>query len=87
MKKNMNFNIGGIIFHIEEEGYNQLKELFESINYYFSSSEDAAEIIADIEMQIAEIFLLKLGEGKQVIALEDVESLTKYIPQHQMPMV
>ena len=83
----MNFNIGGIIFHIEEEGYNQLKELFESINYYFSSSEDAAEIIADIEMQIAEIFLLKLGEGKQVIALEDVESLTKYIPQHQMPMV
>ncbi|HEX5169403.1 MAG TPA: PspC domain-containing protein, partial [Cyclobacteriaceae bacterium] len=36
---------------------------------------DSAEIMADIESRIAEIFLSKLNEGKQVITLEDVNAL------------
>ena len=75
MKKNISINISGIIFHIEEDGYNQLKEYLESINRYFSTFEDSLEIIADIETRIAEIFLSKLKDGKQVIAAEDVEAL------------
>ena len=75
MKKNISINISGIIFHIEEDGYDQLKEYLESINRYFSSFEDSLEIIADIETRIAEIFLSKLKDGKQVIAIEDVEAL------------
>ena len=75
MKKNISINISGIIFHIEEDGYDQLKEYLESINRYFSSFEDSLEIIADIETRIAEIFLAKLKDGKQVIAVEDVEAL------------
>lgn len=75
MKKNISINISGIIFHIEEDGYDQLKVYLESINRYFSTFEDSLEIIADIETRIAEIFLSKLKEGNQVIALEDVESL------------
>ena len=75
MKKNISINISGIIFHIEEDGYDQLKEYLESINRYFSTFEDSLEIIADIETRIAEIFLSKLKDGKQVIALEDVEVL------------
>lgn len=75
MKKNISINISGIIFHIEEDGYEKLKEYLESINRYFSTFDDSLEIIADIETRIAEIFLSKLKEGKQVIALEDVEAL------------
>ena len=75
MKKNISINISGIIFHIEEDGYDQLKEYLESINRYFSTFEDSLEIIADIETRIAEIFLSKLRDGKQVIAIEDVEEL------------
>ncbi|MCG8309657.1 MAG: PspC domain-containing protein [Cytophagales bacterium] len=75
MKKNISINISGIIFHIEEDGYDQLKEYLESINRYFSTFEDSLEIIADIETRIAEIFLSKLKDGKQVIAIEDVEAL------------
>ncbi len=76
MKKNISINISGIIFHIEEDGYDQLKEYLESINRYFSTFDDSLEIIADIETRIAEIFLSKLKEGgKQVIAIEDVEEL------------
>ncbi len=76
MKKNISINISGIIFHIEEDGYDQLKEYLESINRYFSTFEDSHEIIADIETRIAELFLSKLKEdGKQVVGIEDVEEL------------
>jgi phage shock protein PspC (stress-responsive transcriptional regulator) len=75
MKKNISINISGIIFHIEEDGYEKLKDYLESINRYFSTFEDSLEIIADIESRIAEIFLARLRDGKQVITIDDVESL------------
>ncbi len=75
MKKNISINISGIIFHIEEDGYDSLRKYLDSINQYFGSFEDSSEILADIENRIAEIFLSKLNEGKQVITLEDVNGL------------
>lgn len=75
MKKNISINISGIIFHIEEDGYNDLKNYLESINKYFASYEDNNEIIADIESRIAEIFLTKLDDSKQIIVMEDVKAL------------
>ena len=75
MKKNISINISGIIFHIEEDGYETLRKYLDTVNRYFSSFEDSSEILADIESRIAEIFLSKLNEGKQVITGEDVSSL------------
>ena len=75
MKKNISINISGIIFHIEEDGYEVLKKYLDSINRYFSTFEDSSEILADIESRIAEIFLSKLNAEKQVITGEDVTSL------------
>src|SRR6478609_7611941 len=75
MKKTLSINVSGIIFHIEEDGYETLRKYLDSINRYFSSFEDSSEIIADIENRIAEIFLSKLNEGKQVITAEDVSQL------------
>jgi phage shock protein PspC (stress-responsive transcriptional regulator) len=75
MKKNISINISGIIFHIEEDGYESLRKYLDSINSYFGSFQDSNEILADIESRIAEIFLSRLNEGKQVITLEDVSSL------------
>lgn len=75
MKKNISINISGIIFHIEEDGYETLKKYLDSINKYFSTFEDSSEILADIEGRIAEIFLSKLNEEKQVITLDDVNNL------------
>ena len=75
MKKNISINISGIIFHIEEDGYDILRKYLDSVNKYFGSFEDSSEILADIEGRIAEIFLSKLNEGKQVITVEDVNFL------------
>lgn len=75
MKKNISINISGIIFHIEEDGYEVLRKYLDSINRYFSAFDDSSEILADIESRIAEILLTKLSEGKQVVTAEDIQSL------------
>lgn len=75
MKKNISINISGIIFHIEEDGYEILRKYLDSINRYFSSFEDNSEILADIESRIAEILLSKLSEGKQVVTADDVHAV------------
>ena len=75
MKKNISINISGIIFHIEEDAYERLRDYLDSINKYFATFDGSQEIIADIESRIAEIFLSKLNEEKQIIIAEDVESL------------
>lgn len=75
MKKNISINISGIIFHVEEDAYEKLKNYLGAINQYFASYEDSHEIIADIEGRIAEIFLSKLNDQKQVITREDVDAV------------
>ncbi|WP_347156448.1 PspC domain-containing protein [Pontibacter chitinilyticus] len=75
MKKNISVNLQGIIFHIEEDGYEQLSRYLASIRTYFSNYEGHEEIVADIESRIAEIFSARLAPGKQVISLEDVQYL------------
>lgn len=81
MKKNISINISGIIFHIEEDGYDRFKKYLDSINKYFASYEDSEEIVADIESRIAEIFLEKLDDGKQVISNDDVDNLISTMGQ------
>jgi len=75
IEKHISINISGIIFHISEDGYDRLKEYLESIQKYFSAFEGSTEIIADIEIRMAEIFLSILKEGKEVLTYKDVEKI------------
>ena len=75
MKKTLSINISGILFHIEEDGYDTLKNYLESINSHFSGYTDSKEIISDIENRIAEIFLSYLKNNNQVITAENVDRL------------
>lgn len=75
MKKTISINISGILFHIEEDGYDTLRKYLEAINKHFSSYKDNQEIISDIENRIAEIFLSNLKNNKQVITAENVDKL------------
>ena len=75
IEKHISINISGIIFHISEDGYDRLKEYLESIQKYFSAFEGSIEIVADIEIRMAEIFLSILKEGKEVLTYKDVEKI------------
>lgn len=75
MKKTISINISGILFHIEEDGYDTLRKYLDAINTHFSGYKDSKEIISDIENRIAEIFLSNLKNNKQVITAENVDKL------------
>ena len=84
MKKTISINISGVIFHIEEDGYEKLKGYLSSIQQYFSTYEDSQEIVTDIENRIAEKLLktLKAGQNgdekspaRQAVTIEDINGL------------
>ena len=76
MKKTISINIAGLIFYIEEDGYEKLRSYLNSVQKYFSNYEDSKEIVSDIEGRIAEKFLKNQKSGdKQVIGLDDVNAL------------
>ena len=76
MKKTISINIAGIVFHIEDDGYEKLNAYLKAIQKYFSSYEGSKEIVEDIEARIAEKFWDKQkSDDKQAISLQDVDGL------------
>ncbi|OON68625.1 PspC domain-containing protein [Hymenobacter sp. CRA2] len=75
MKKNISINLQGLIFHIEEDGYEVLQRYLQDVKAHFSTFRGHEEIVADIEGRIAEIFAARTSTTKQVITFEDVEAM------------
>ena len=75
MKKTFNINLGGIVFHIDEDAYDLLDKYLSNLRIHFSKEEGAEEIVHDMELRISELFSERLGEKKQVITLTDVEEI------------
>lgn len=75
MKKTLNINIKGIIFHLDEDAYNKLNKYLDEINNHFRNKKGREEIINDIENRLTELFRQKLNDKKQVITIEDVDEV------------
>ena len=76
MKKNISINLQGLIFHIEEDGYDVLSRYLLEVKAHFATYQGHQEIVADIEGRIAELFAARTSASKQVITLADVEEMT-----------
>jgi phage shock protein PspC (stress-responsive transcriptional regulator) len=76
MNKTIIININGIVFHIEEDAYEILKNYMTDVKRHFLNSADSLEITTDIENRIAEMFSEILAkENKQVIVEQDVKQV------------
>ena len=76
MNKTIIININGIVFHIEEDAYEILKNYMTDVKRHFMNSADSVEITTDIENRIAEMFSeLLQKDGKQVIVEQDVNDV------------
>lgn len=75
MKKTLTVNLGGTVYHIDDDAYRLLDNYLSNLKHYFRKQEGAEEIINDIEMRIAELFAEKVAAGKQVITVQDVEEV------------
>jgi phage shock protein PspC (stress-responsive transcriptional regulator) len=76
MNKTIIININGIVFHIEEDAYEILKNYMTDVKRHFLNSADSLEITGDIENRIAEMFSeILTNENKQVIVEQDVQNV------------
>ena len=72
MTKTISVNLGGQLFHIDEEAHRLLETYLLAIERQFSNEPDKKEILADIELRLAELFSEKINRSKNVISTDDV---------------
>jgi phage shock protein PspC (stress-responsive transcriptional regulator) len=75
MKKTYTINISGTVFHIEEDAYEKLNLYLTGLKQHFGNDAEGAEIVADIEARIAEIFQAHKTPDKEVITMEWVDEV------------
>lgn len=75
MKKNIQINIGGSVFSIDEDAYQKLAKYLETIKVYLGPNEERDEIMQDIEMRIAELLLEKQTSFAAAITIQHVEEV------------
>ena len=75
MKKTIKINLSGLVFTLDEDAYQELKNYLDSISSRFRDLKEGNEIISDIESRIAEIFQSKVSDKKEVITIEDVNEV------------
>lgn len=75
MKKTLTVNLGGTVYHIDEDAYILLDNYLNNLRYHFRKDEGAEEIVRDIESRIAELFDEALRGGLQVITIKEVEEV------------
>lgn len=55
MKKTLTVNLGGTVFHIDEDAYRLLDNYLCNLRLHFHKQEGAEEIVNDIENRISEL--------------------------------
>lgn len=74
MKKTLTVNLNNTVFNIDSDAYDALHNYLNEVENRLSENE-RRDVMTDIEARIAELFSEKLAKGKNVITLEDVDSV------------
>lgn len=76
MNRTIIININGIVFHIEEDAYDVLRNYMIDVKKHFGYTADSHEIVGDIENRIAEMFTERIVQGKkEVVTMQDVNDV------------
>lgn len=67
MKKNIQINLFGTLYNIDEDAYQLLDNYLESMKRYFSRQEGGSEIADDIEHRVAELLWAKKEAGMDAV--------------------
>lgn len=75
MKTTITINLGGIVFHIDDDAYEMLHTYLIAIEKQFTSDEERLEVMSDIEARLSELFTETLNEKRDVIMKDDVSKV------------
>lgn len=81
MNKTVTINLGGIVFHIDEDAYQKLSRYFDAIKRSLTNTSGQDEIIKDIELRISELLGEKLVSDKHVIGLKEIDEVIAVMGQ------
>src|SRR5687768_5242916 len=76
MNKTVTVNLGGTVFHIDDNAYESLIKYLNTIKSHFNADQSRDEIMQDIESRIGEMFRDRMKDGREVITLNDVNEVT-----------
>lgn len=79
MKKNININLFGTLYNIDEDAYNLLEQYLTNMKSYFGRQEGGDEIVDDIEHRIAELFWELKQSGVEAIDIAMVKTIIEKI--------
>ena len=77
MKQVINITLGKIVFAIEQDAYDALSKYLTDVKSNLASDTDASEIVADVEIAIAEKFLARKRSEKMAVTNADVAVVIK----------
>lgn len=77
MKKTLTINLGGVVFHIDEDAYEKMRQYLNRIEARFTNRLEAQEIMGDIESRAAELLQQRLRDLQQPIVVDDIEFVIK----------
>ena len=75
MKKTIQINLAGTVFHIDDDAYEILRRYINSVERKFSRDPGGSEVLNDLESRMAELFTEKLTDGREVIHAGDVREV------------
>lgn len=77
MKRTVKSNIGGVIFHIDEDAYQRLGDYLDELERRIKPQAGGDEILRDIENRIAELLQQKSQGPDRVVSITEVESVIR----------
>jgi phage shock protein PspC (stress-responsive transcriptional regulator) len=77
MKRTLTVNLGGTVFHIDEDAYQLLEKYLSNLRIHFSKEDGVEEVMSDFELRISEILNEQVRLGYEVITIEHVEMVIK----------
>lgn len=75
MKKNIQINICGTIYAIDEDAYQLLENYLESMKNYFRNQDGGEEIADDIEHRVAELLWEAKQNGMEAVNIDTIKDI------------
>lgn len=72
MKKITAATINNLLFEIDEEAYDYLKNYFSNLQTQFDQLNGRDEILEDIEARVSECLIERMGASRKVVSLQEV---------------
>ena len=83
MKKTIDINLGGMLFHMDEDAYAVLSSYLEALRRHLAATEGREEVLSDIEARIAELFSQYAAASPKVVTVLNVQAAMSTLGQPQ----